>query len=228
MKNTLLLRSGILAGLSGLTMLLCAMGPRTVIGESAGVVMELPDEILGMPGTEGEVSEAELKALPSDTEFEKATYYSDDGDVVMSYSIVLSGESRNSIHRPEICLPGQGWSIKESVVRTVTLPDGEELDMKHLFLDRDHEGEDGKVTKLQAHYYYWFVGKDVTTPHHLSRILLTSYDNVFRNVNHRWAYVSLISYVGDTIRPDALNSAETLEVMDEFVTASVQEFQHAF
>ena len=221
------LRAVVVGVLAAVTIAICMAGPSTVVGDSAGLSMVLPDEILGMVGRVEKASQSEKDVLPSDTEFEKRTYVSEDGKRAMFYSIVLSGESRNSIHRPEICLPGQGWSMPRSLVRRIVLPGGKVLDVKNIYLEREIEDGQGGRRKLRAHYYYWFVGRDVTTPHHLSRILLTSYDNVFRNVNHRWAYVSLMSLVGESIYEGGMNSEETMLAMDEFLAASVQEFQSA-
>lgn len=222
------LRAVVVAILATVTILICRAGPTTVVGDSAGLSMDLPDEVLGLVGRVEKANRSEKEILPSDTEFAKRTYVSEDGKRAMFYSIVLSGESRNSIHRPEICLPGQGWSMPSSQVRRIALAGGKELDVKNIYLEREIEDGQGGRRKLRAHYYYWFVGRDVTTPHHLSRILLTSVDNVFRNVNHRWAYVSLMSFVGESIYEGGPNSEETMLAMDEFLAASVEQFQTAF
>ena len=175
-----------------------------------------------------EVSEAEHLVLPADTQFEKMSYASKNGISAMHYSIVLSGETRNSIHRPEICLPGQGWAMPMSELRRITLPSGKTLNVKNIHLEREIEGYGGKRSKLRAHYYYWFVGRDITTPSHLSRILRTSYDNIFRNVNHRWAYVSLMALVDESREEGGRNSEQTMAAMERFIAASVEEFQTAF
>ena len=79
---------------------------------------------------------------------------------------------------------------------------------------------------MRAHYLYWFVGKDVTTPSHLRRILLTSWDNVARNVNHRWAYPSVMSLITENIEgAPGRGSEETREMLVDFIRELAPAFQ---
>ena len=55
-----------------------------------------------------EISEAELKILPKDTKIVKKMYVSPSG-VNFLAAFVVGGASRASIHRPELCLPSQGF-----------------------------------------------------------------------------------------------------------------------
>ena len=57
-----------------------------------------------------EISEAELKILPKDTSVVKKMYVSKTGAHVL-VSFVIGGTSRASIHRPELCLPSQGFVL---------------------------------------------------------------------------------------------------------------------
>jgi exosortase len=59
-----------------------------------------------------DVTPIEREVLPPDTGFSRKSYVSlhNLNDRVF-LSIVLSGRDRTSIHRPEICLVGQGWTI---------------------------------------------------------------------------------------------------------------------
>lgn len=54
------------------------------------------------------VSEGELKILPKDTRICKKMYESRSGAQFLA-SFVVGGVSRASIHRPELCLPSQGY-----------------------------------------------------------------------------------------------------------------------
>ena len=54
------------------------------------------------------VSEGELKILPKDTRICKKMYESHSGALFLA-SFVVGGVSRASIHRPELCLPSQGY-----------------------------------------------------------------------------------------------------------------------
>ena len=57
---------------------------------------------------EQKISEAERKVLPRDTSIVKKVYVSPAG-ARMLVSYVIGGTSRASIHRPELCLPSQGF-----------------------------------------------------------------------------------------------------------------------
>ena len=54
------------------------------------------------------ISEAELTVLPKDTEIVRKVYVSPSGTQILA-SFVIGGTSRASIHRPELCLPSQGY-----------------------------------------------------------------------------------------------------------------------
>ena len=56
------------------------------------------------------VSEGELKILPKDTEIFKKMYVGGSGAHFL-VSFVVGGSSRASIHRPELCLPSQGYAM---------------------------------------------------------------------------------------------------------------------
>ena len=60
------------------------------------------------------VSAVERAILPPDTGYSRKNYISvQDRAQQVFVSIVLSGRDRTSIHRPELCLVGQGWTIQD-------------------------------------------------------------------------------------------------------------------
>lgn len=197
-----LLRSIVFCIAVALTAMWCLKAPMIQVGNAAGVVMDFPAEVPGFVAKKGSPDPVELKMLPEDTQFEKATFFSDpptDGyrDRIFG-SIVLSGEERKSIHRPEVCLQGQGWTIVGSRELPIKIKGMKDFFIKDLSIEKNVTTSEGNSVKYRAHYMYWFVGQDVTTPSHVARILLTLKDNIFRNINHRWAYVSMMSVVNDT------------------------------
>ena len=191
-----------------------------------GLRMELPEKLGVWHGEVGEPSKAEREILPEDTEFSKMNYRRGHGSWTenMHCSIVLSGRDRTSIHRPEVCLTGQGWNIDASTPGRVELANGEELAVRKLELSREIEG-----TKQRALYTYWFVGSDATTADHLERILLTAKDNIFHNRNPRWAYVSVLSGVSADQRGAIGQTVEqTATMLDQFIAQATPEFQTVF
>src|SRR5581483_11540616 len=100
-------------------LLACGLGtiffiPRKANIQPCNVKMELPDTLGIWEGTPTEVTQKEKDGLAPDTQFCRKTYDDGFGDHIL-VSIVLSGNDLdNSIHRPERCLPAQGWSIVDS------------------------------------------------------------------------------------------------------------------
>lgn len=78
-----------------------------VLAEAPSVV--LPD-LAGFVAEEVPVSEAERTTLPGDTGFAKRLYTGADG-AWFQVSAVIGGRSKRSVHRPELCLPSQGFQM---------------------------------------------------------------------------------------------------------------------
>lgn len=207
-----------------LTIWLCRESAPPDIAPEAGVVMGLPTLIGEYWGTSEPVSPSELALLPADTEFEKKIYQDLSGNSLTA-QIVLSGGEKRSIHRPEVCLPGQGWSIQSGEVIPVTLANGRTLDVMKLTLNREIETAPGERKNLKSYFLYWFVGKDTTTPYHWVRLAKTNWDMVTKKLQHRWAYVIVSAPVLEGFKPGAQSDRETLDMLKDFVRQSVPKFQ---
>lgn len=208
-----------------LTLMACRISPELDLSNTSGVLMELPKFLDRYIGQEIEVSAAERHILPDDTEFARKKYLSFSGSELVA-SIVLSGAQKRSIHRPEICLPAQGWTIGGGEVENVTLDNDTELSVMKLLLNREvQDGE--KKRNLRSIFMYWFVGSDRTTPHHHERVVLTSWDRVVHNKVHRWAYVSVNSIVEEDFKRGGKNHDQTVDMLKEFIAEAVPKFQKA-
>ena len=233
----ILFRSIFFALLVATTVWFCLAAPKIQSGDAAGVVMQLPMDLEGFTGEKGEPDPVELKMLPADTKFAKAAYSSRTTDITekdtVYASIVLSGEERKSIHRPEVCLQGQGWTLLDSKTLPVDMGQGRTLWVKDLYIEKKIKMTDGSQRPLRGHYVYWFVGTDVTTPSHFQRIWLTLRDNIFRNVNHRWAYPSLMAVVTENYTPAEIGqrsrtSEETVAMLTKLIQQMVPTFQKEY
>lgn len=136
------------------------------------------------------MSLAERQLLPPDTIILKKRYF-DTRERDLFVSVVFSGKERVSIHRPQICLVGQGRQILDSSVITVPLAGRDPLEVMVLDILHPVTAADGTDYELPRYYAYWFVGADRETPYHLERMLWMGMDRVFRNVAHRWAYIAV-------------------------------------
>ena len=84
----------------------------------------------------------EWEQLPKDTSFLKSKYGETTNDPVF-VSVVLSGRDRESIHRPERCLVGQGLTISRRVVIPAELPDGKTIQLMVIEYQRTFRTEEG-------------------------------------------------------------------------------------
>jgi EpsI family protein len=218
------LRVLIVALLVAATVGVCIKASDLNSSAEAGVLTDLPKQVGNFFGTSEEISEAEKQILPGDTVIVRKTYENFQGDRI-SCSIVLAGGEKRSIHRPEICLPSQGWTIGSGRTVPVPLQSGRTLDVMQLNLSRPIEVQPNVFRPIRSQFFYWFVGKNITTPDHKVRILRTSWDRVFNRVNHRWAYIIVSSVVTDTIRSGGLNSEQTEKMLKDFIAEIVPTFQ---
>ena len=209
------------------TVVACLLSPDPVADEKIGVKMDLPLFSGEWSGRPLEVSDRELEVLPADTEYARSLYRDITGQQV-TCSVVLAGADRRSIHRPEVCLPAQGWTIKGEAFVTVPISGGREVPAKRLLLSRQIERNDGSVVEVRAYSYYWFVGNDVVTADQKKRVLLTAFDNIMRNVNHRWAYVTVMSWITEGYQTGGTTEERTRDTVEKFINDVVPDFQLVF
>jgi EpsI family protein len=140
-------------------------------------------------GRRVEVSAVELEILPPDTGFARRNYVAlQDPRQQVFLSIVLSGRDRSSLHRPELCVEGQGWTIKGSFPHRFEglLPGGAALPATVLRLERTVKDGGKPVPSLLA---YWFVSSDTVVATHWERMLRGAWDRLRHGRADRWAYV---------------------------------------
>ncbi len=149
----------------------------------------LVEKVAGWSGSPLQgLTEDERKILPADTEGARRVYTDEEGNQVYC-SIVLEGSDVTSIHRPELCLKGQGWVLEKTHVERIPIkatPEGA-VRVSCIEAKRTIALPQGS-TESRTVFAYWFVGKDRLTPYHWQRILLTTKDRVLFNRNARWAY----------------------------------------
>jgi hypothetical protein len=140
----------------------------------------------------GNMNWAERSMLPADTGLVRKYYARAGNRDGLHVSIVLSGNDRSSIHRPQVCMTAAGNEIADE--RTIRIPLAgrpEPLEVRVLDMDKPFTREDGTPATYTSYYAYWFVGKDRETASHLARMAWMGYDRVLRGVSHRWAYIAM-------------------------------------
>ncbi len=230
----MIVRAVILFALCSMTMLLCQFSPQPKGGDETGVSAELPMVAGGFVGESEAPGERERELLPADTIIVKRIYRTPGRSVenrdLAHVSLVIAGNDSRSIHRPEVCLDGQGWTITDSRVREVSLLSGEILRVRDLAIEREVLLGDGTKLPLRAHYVYWFVGADVSTPSNLERQLISLRDSVLHNVNHRWAYPSVMARVTQGLSPEMTgervrSDEETVAMLLDLIRVLAPKFQ---
>jgi len=218
---------GVVVAILGVGVLLTAFTSNVTQATEPGVRLVdgqlfLPAEVGNWRGDEMTgLTKEERDVLPADTEGGRRMYQDAAGHEVYC-SVVLAGRDVTSIHRPELCLTGQGWrwaGVSVDSIPTAAAPGGV---LRVMRLDAVHDVslKNGQVGQAQSIFVYWFVGKDRTTPYHWQRILWTTMDRVFHNRNHRWAYF-LIHVPVTTTRANAMQTVNQF-VQDLYPTLVVR------
>lgn len=169
--------------------------------QASSMSMDLPlrFDLSDWYGIRRQESPAERRSLAPDTLFSKADYrlvYSDEWDKAMPdvhVSLVFSGNDMNqSIHRPEMCLPGQGHLNLLATNTMLTLNNGKEVKFTRLTTFRRNPDIPDK--KLHYIHYYTFVGKGNIRHSHTQRVICDILDRTLKGKVQRWAYCQIGTY----------------------------------
>lgn len=154
-------------------------------------------EIAGFTSEPLEPSEVERTILPADTQFDKRLYTAPNG-TWYQVSLVIGGKSKSSIHRPELCLPSQGFQMMNP----------RNLDAGGVTW---HAVTLARGTLPPLGFAYTFFNQDgFRTSSHVRRILRDVFDRSFRARIDRWAMVTVNAARAD----DASLAAFLLQLRD--------------
>jgi EpsI family protein len=215
-KRLAILLAVLLLGLGSVYLL-----PRQLGFQPVGITLELPKMVGGWYGKDLEVSQKERIVLGEDkgTQFARKSYHNGVGYEIIA-SIVLSGEDMSrSIHRPERCMPAQGFTVIDNRSVPVVLPGRGTLHVTRLQNVRNVAAENGTPLSLYNVTYYWFVGHTDATGSHLVRTWLDMKDRLVHGYNQRWAYIT----VAAQIPPGAEHDARTGQVIDDWMKDFIKE-----
>lgn len=213
-KRLLLLQVLLIAGLSLVFLL-----PKVANSTPQGIDLTLPNSLGSWFGEDQKVTEQELLVLAKDTEFARKLYTNGQGDQIYA-SIVLSGQDLdNSIHRPERCLPAQGWSIADSRVIKIPVAQAspDSVDVTRLHNLRKVATQDGRTVSVYGLNYYWFVGATDVTPSHLRRTYIDIRDRIMYGYNQRWAYITVAATITENITQFGRSEQETDAMVQQFI-----------
>ncbi len=132
------------------------------------------------------ISAAERRLLPADVEIRRRLYTHPDGRQRLVI-LLVTGASREGIHRPEWCLTAQGVQTGTLRYQTVSDAAGEPFGVAVYPMLEDRVS--GRIARV---FVYWFEGPGgVRTPYNWLRILRTGWDRLRQGRAQRWAYFSI-------------------------------------
>lgn len=161
--------------------------------------------------------------LPSDTSFGSRRYTAPD-KFSAQVTVVLMGSDRTSLHKPQYCLTGGGWTIDNNATREETVrmeqPQPYDLPVVKYVASRQVQHE-GRNLEARGIYVYWFVADDAisATESGLERMWAMAHRLVTTGVLQRWAYISYFA-----VCPPGQEEA-TYERLKKLIAASAPEFQ---
>jgi len=200
--------------------------PRDVTFERAALKSSLPDEVGDWQGMDEAVTQFERDVLGPDTQFARKVYRNMRGDELFT-SIVFSGpDMNNSIHRPERCLPAQGWTVADAQRITVPTSIGP-LDVTRLHNMRYEHRPPDRVQTIYSLDYYWFVGHTDETPSHLERTWIDIRDRLLKGRNQQWAYVTVNGLVTKDFRVFGRTEKEMDTLIQTFIAQLVPKLQNS-
>ena len=132
----------------------------------------------GFAATDEEMAESEKKVLPADTVVLRKRYTAESGETFLQ-SLVVGGARRASIHRPELCLPSQGYRMASP--RTVAVA-GRDWRL----VDFEGKGSHGTLA------YTFFNQAGFRTASHVARIFRDVGDRSVLNRVDRWVMCTVL------------------------------------
>jgi hypothetical protein len=182
---------------------------------------DLPAHVLDYTSKSETQNKIVLDTLPEDTSYAQRLYTGTDG-FWANANIILMGMDRTSIHKPEFCLPGQGWRIDKKATVSIPIqgPHPYHLRVAKWTITNFIQNNDGQKEEVRGLYVFWFVAKKEQTDSHWQRIWWLTRDLLTNGVLQRWAYVSYFSAGFAPGQEDAAFAR-----IEKMIAASVPEFQ---
>lgn len=193
------------------------------IAGGANLRVVLPERVLDYESELVEVEAIVTNTLPKDTSFGQRVYRAPDG-FWTTLNVVLMGSDRTSLHKPQFCLEGQGWTIDQvassSATVPITRPVPYELPVIKLIASKETT-VDGRRALARGIYVYWYVADDAisASASGFQRMWWMTWNLMRTGVLQRWAYVSYFAPCSPG-QEDA-----TFERIKQLIAATVPEFQ---
>ncbi len=192
----------------------------TSIPDRVAMQLALPEHVLDFTSTNMPEPETVLSYLPKDTSYIGRYYFTTNGFWVNA-TLILMGEDRTSIHKPDYCLPGQGWQIREKTEVKLPIAGAKpyELPVMKWVVGKTVPAGDGTEQAVSGLYVFWFVTENQTSDSFPGMLNSMLFHLIRHGELQRWAYASYFA-VCLPGQEDA-----TFARMKALIAASVPEFQ---
>lgn len=191
------------------------------IPNSKNVDVVLPETVLDYTSEVIPQSAIVTNVLPKDTCYGQRRYTRPDKSSAQ-VNVVLMGEDRTSLHKPQFCLTGAGWTINSTEVTDIRIEKPSPYDLKVIKLTVSGEfTHEGRQVKAGGVYVYWYVADGLlnASPSGADRMWSIARGLITEGVLQRWAYVTFF----EVCEPG--REEETYERLKQLIAASVPEFQ---
>jgi hypothetical protein len=151
----------------------------------------LPERVLDFTSTNLPQDAIVLGWLPKDTSYAQRLYTGSDG-IRVDANVILMGADRTSIHKADLCLPGQGWQIIDKAAPEIAIegPQPYRMPVAKWTVSRLVRTQDGRQVEQHALYVFWFVADNEQTVDNDQRLWWLVRDLMRTGVLQRWAYIS--------------------------------------
>lgn len=163
----------------------------TPIPDSIRLQINLPERVLDFTSTNVPEPAVAIGYFPGDTSYAERFYHEADG-LGIQCTAILMGADRSCIHRPEYCMPGQGWSIDKREVADLPIQDQPPytLEVERWNVSTEVQRPDGQKVKVAGIYVFWFVADNEETANHDKMLEWLTLDLFRTGKLQRWAYIS--------------------------------------
>ena len=193
------------------------------LANSGNLEVVLPENLPGYNSTALPESDMVTNRLPKDTSFGQRVYVSTNDHFRVTLNVVLMGSDRSSIHKPEICLTGQGWACDNQATRQEQIPMEQpypyQLTVNKYVASQEFE-QNGVKIPARGLYIYWYVdGTHLTADQWRWMSVWIPQDLILHGLLERWAYISYFA----TCAPGQEDA--TFARMKRLIAATVPQFQ---
>ena len=198
-------------------LVICHFTPVSPIS-APGLTLDLPAQFEDYTSHPMEMSTQEKNVFEEGVDLSRCLYYAPNGRNVLC-TVVRSGPVLRSLHKPEVCLPAQNWNIADTRIQSLTMSDGRPLEIAILNVFRERRDEKGQRLRLRGVNVYWYAGLDRQTASYPWHVCLSHWDNIMRNINHRWCMASFFLTLPEAPadQVDAMQEMMAEETLKRFV-----------